>query len=128
MHKFKGVLKNEFFAEEGVNIVVKGLEEVKIILAPTGPWHEFDKEQKSNKFEFTLTPSSGNTEMPRYVAAEVKNGDHKITPQPTLWEVEITSSSDKKPTEVELVIYEVDMEAMAEAEKEEGEGEAKSDE
>lgn len=121
MHKFKGNLRNEFFAEEGVNIIVKGLEEVKLILAPTGPWHELDKEQTSKTLKFTLTPSCGNTEMPRYVAAEVKNGEHKITPQPTHWEVEITSSSDKKPTEVELVIYEVDMEAMAEAEKEEGE-------
>lgn len=129
MYKFKGVLKNEFFAEEGVNIIVKGLEEVKIILAPTGPWHEFDKEQESSKLEFTLTPSSGNTEMPRYVAAEVKNGDHKITPQPTHWEMEFTSSSDKEPTELELVIYEVDMEAMAEAEAaEKEEGEAKPEE
>jgi hypothetical protein len=121
MYKFIGNLKNEFFAEEGVNIIVKGLQEEKIILAPTGPWYELDKEQDSNKLEFTLTPSSGNTEMPRVVAAEVKNGDHKITAQPTLWEVEITSSSDKEPTEVELVIYEADMEAMEAAE----EGEAK---
>ncbi len=125
MYKFKGNLRNEFFAEEGVNITVKGLEEDRIILAPTGPWHELDKEQDSNTLKFTLTPSSGNTEMPRYVAAEVKNGDHKITAQPTLWEVEITGSSAKKPTEVELVIYEVDMEAMAAAEEE---GEAKPEE
>ena len=125
MYKFKGNLRNEFFAEEGVNITVKGLQEDRIILAPTGPWYELDKEQDSSSLKFTLTPSSGNTEMPRYVAAEVKNGDHKITPQPTLWEVEFTSSSDKEPTEVELVIYEVDMEAMAAAEQE---GEAKPEE
>jgi hypothetical protein len=124
MYKFKGNLRNEFFAEEGVNITVKGLQDDRIILAPTGPWYELDKEQDSNTLKFTLTPSSGNTEMPRYAAAEVKNGEHKITPQPTLWEVEITSSSNKKPTEVELVIYEVDMEAMAAAE----EGEAKPEE
>jgi len=125
MYKFKGNLRNEFFAEEGVNITVKGLEQDRIILAPTGPWHELDKEQDSKTLKFTLTPSSGNTEMPRYVAAEVKNGDHKITAQPAFWEVEITGSSAKKPTEVELVIYEVDMEAMAAAEEE---GEAKPEE
>ena len=125
MYKFKGNLRNEFFAEEGVNITVKGLEEDRIILAPTGPWHELDKEQDSKTLKFTLTPSSGNTEMPRYVAAEVKNGDQKITAQPTLWEVEITGSSAKKTTEVELVIYEVDMEAMAAAEEQ---GEAKPEE
>ena len=122
MYKFKGNLRNEFFAEEGVNITVKGLEQDRIILAPTGPWHELDKEQDSKTLKFTLTPSSGNTEMPRYVAAEVKNGDQKITAQPAFWEVEITGSSAKKTTEVELVIYEVDMEAMAAAEEE---GEAK---
>jgi hypothetical protein len=122
MYKFTGNLRNEFFAEEGVNITVKGLQEDRLILAPTGPWHELDKEQDSKTLKFTLTPSSGNTEMPRYVAAEVKNGTEKITNQPTHWEVEITSSSDKKPTEVELVIYEVDMEAMEAAEKEQAEG------
>jgi hypothetical protein len=122
MYKFKGILKNEFFAEEGVNITVKGLQEDRIILAPTGPWHEFEKEQDSSTLNFTLTPSSGNTEMPSVVAAEVKNGTEKITNPPTHWEVEITSSSDKEPTEVELVIYEADMEAVEE------EGEAKPEE
>jgi len=121
MYKFKGTLKNEFFAEEGVNITVKGLGEDRIILAPTGPWYELDKEQKDKTLKFTLTPSSGNTEMPRYVAAEVKNGEHKITVQPTHWDVEFAGSSAKEPTELELVIYEVDMEAMEAAEKEEGE-------
>jgi hypothetical protein len=123
MHKFTGNLRNEFFAEEGVNITVKGLQEDRLILAPTGPWHELEKEQDSKTLKFTLTPSSGNTEMPRVVAAEVKNGTEKITNHPTHWEVEITSSSGKKPTEVELVIYEADMEAMAEEE-----GEAKAEE
>ena len=121
MYKFTGNLRNEFFAEEGVNITVKGLQEDRLILAPTGPWHELNKEQKEKALKFTLTPSSGNTEMPSYVAAEVKNGTEKITAQPTHWDVEITSSSDNKPTEVELVIYEVDMEAMEAAEKEKGE-------
>jgi hypothetical protein len=123
MHKFTGNLRNEFFAEEGVNITVKGLQEDRLILAPTGPWHELDIEQDSKTLKFTLTPSSGNTEMPSVVAAEVKNGTEKITNQPTHWEVEITSSSDKKPAEVQLVIYEADMEAMAEEE-----GEAKPEE
>jgi hypothetical protein len=122
MHKFTGNLRNEFFAEEGVNITVKGLQEDRIILAPTGPWHELDKEQDSSTLNFTLTPSSGNTEMPSVVAAEVKNGTEKITTHTTHWEVEITSSSDKEPTEVELVIYEADMEAAEE------EGEAKAEE
>jgi len=121
MYKFTGNLRNEFFAEEGVNITVKGLQEDRIILAPTGPWHELDKEQDTNTLKFTLIPSSGNAEMPRVVAAEVKNGTEKITNHPTHWEVEITGSSAKKPAEVQLVIYEADMEAMAA----EQEGEAK---
>ena len=128
MYKFTGNLRNEFFAEEGVNITVKGLQEDRLILAPTGPWHELNKEQDDKTLKFTLTPSSGNTEMPRYVAAEVKNGEHKIDVQPTHWEVEISGSSEKKPAEVELVIYEVDMEAMEAAEKEKEEGEEKPEE
>ncbi len=124
MYKFTGNLRNEFFAEEGVNITVKGLQQDRIILAPTGPWHELDKEQDSNTLKFTLIPSSGNAEMPRVVAAEVKNGTEKITNHPTHWEVEITASSAKKPAEVQLVIYEADMEAMAA----EQEGEAKPEE
>jgi hypothetical protein len=127
MYKFTGNLRNEFFAEDGVNITIKGLNEDRIILAPTGPWHELDKEQESNTLHFTLTPSSGNTDLPSYVACEVKNGTEKITNHSTHWEVELTCSSESEPAEVELVIYEVDMEAMEEAEKGEN-GEAKAEE
>ena len=125
MYKFTGTLKNEFYAEEGVNITVKGLEDDRIILAPNGPWYELDKEQDSSTLSFTLTPSSGATEEPRTVEVEVANGSQKVTTQPTHWEVEITASSESEPTEMEVVIYEVDMEAMAEQEKE---GETKTEE
>jgi len=115
MYKFTGILKNEFYSEEGVNIVVKGLNG-KIILAPMGPWHELDKEQEGNTLTFTLSPSSGNTELPRTVEAEVKNGSQKVTTQPTHWEVEITASSDSEPTELELVTFEEEPEYEEEGE------------
>lgn len=104
MYKFKGILKNEFYSEEGVNIVVNGLNG-KIILAPMGPWHELEKELKDNTLSFTLSPSSGGTEEPRTVEVEVKNGSQKVVAQPTCWEVEITASSGSKPAEFELVTF-----------------------
>lgn len=110
MYKFTGTLKNEFYAEEGVNITVKGLEDDRIILAPTGPWYELNKEQDSSALTFTLTPSSGTTEEPRTVEVEAANGTQKVTTQPTHWEVEITGSSDSKPIEVQLRIFEAEME------------------
>ena len=116
MFKFVGVLKNEFYSEEGVNIVVKGLNG-KIILAPMGPWHELEKEQDKNALTFTLSPSSGTTEPPRTVAVEVKNGSHKVTAQPAFWEVEITAESDSKPVEFELVTFEEEPEYDEEGEE-----------
>lgn len=110
MYKFTGTLKNEFYAEEGVNITVKGLEDDRIILAPNGPWYELDKKQDSSTLTFTLTPSSGTTEEPRTVRVEVANGTQKVTTQPTHWEVEITGSSASKPAEVQLTIFEAEME------------------
>lgn len=124
MYKFTGSLRNEFFSEEGVNITVKGLNEERIILAPMGPWHELDKEQDKNTLSFTLTPSSGNTESPRIVVAEVTNGEHKITTQPTHWDVEITSSSDSEPAQTELIIYEIDPDYQEEEEGAEAEASA----
>ena len=117
MYKFIGVLKNEFYSEEGVNIVVKGLNG-KIILAPMGPWHELEKELEGNTLTFTLSPSSGTTAEPRTVAVEIKNGSHKVTTQPNQWEVEITAESDSKPVEFELVTYEVEPEYEEEGEEE----------
>jgi hypothetical protein len=110
MFKFTGTLKNEFYAEEGVNITAKGLEEDRIILAPNGPWYELDKEQDSSTLTFTLTPSSGTTEDPRTVGVEVNNGTQKVNTQATHWEVEITGSSDSEPIEVQLAIFEAEME------------------
>ena len=104
MYHFTGTIKNEFRAEGGVNIAIKGLNG-KIIAAPRGPWQEIDKKQKEKALTLTLTPSSGTTESPRSVKAEVKEGSEKITTHPTHWEVEITGSSESKPTEVEIVIF-----------------------
>lgn len=110
MYKFTGTLKNEFYAEEGVNITIKGLEDDRVILAPTGPWYELNKEQDNSTLTFTLTPSSGTTEDPRTVGIEVAKGTEKVTTQPTHWEVEITGSSDSEPIEVQLSIFEAEME------------------
>jgi hypothetical protein len=110
MYKFTGTLKNEFYAEEGVNITVKGVEDDRIILAPNGPWYDLNKEQKDSALKFTLTASSGNTEEPRKVGVEVTNGSEKVTTKPTHWEVEITGSSDSEPVGVQLTIFEVEPE------------------
>ena len=103
MYQFKGVMKNELRPEPGLNIVVKGLEEERIILAPTGPWREFDKQQDGKTLKLTLSPSAGTTE---YIAIkiEIANGTEKTTTQPDHWEVELTASSDSKPAEIDLVI------------------------
>lgn len=103
MYQFTGVLKNELRPEPGVNITVKGLEEDRIILAPTGPWHEFDKKQDSNTLELTLALSSGTTEG-RSVKVEIANGTEETNTSPTQWEVKLTASSESEPAEVELVI------------------------
>ena len=104
MSKFTGKIANEWRSEPGVNIAVKGANG-KIIVAPRGPWMEFEKDQKGKTLTLTLTPSSGTTEKPRMVKAEVKNGTEKITIQPTHWEVAITASSDSKPAEADITIF-----------------------
>jgi hypothetical protein len=103
MYQFKGVMKNELRPEPGLNIVVKGLEEERIILAPTGPWREFDKQQDGNTLKLNLYPSAGNTD---YIAIkiEITNGTEKTTTQPDHWEVELTASSDSEPAAIDLVI------------------------
>jgi len=103
-HEFKGVIQNAFRPEGGVNITVKGLADDKIILAPTGFAHEFDKKQDGDTLSFTLVPSSGGTEG-REVKAEVTNGKEKITSSAADWQVEITSSDKSKPAEVGIAIY-----------------------
>lgn len=101
-NEFKGAIQNAFRPEGGVNITVKGLEDEKIILAPTGFAYEFDKKQDT--LSFTLVPSSGGTEG-REVKAEVNNGKEKITSSDADWQVEITSSDKSKPTEVGVAIF-----------------------
>ena len=104
MSKFTGKISNEWRSEPGVNIAVKGVNG-KIIVAPRGPWQEFEKEQKEKTLTLTLTPSSGDTEKPRMAKVEVKNGSEKITTHPTHWEVAITASSDSKPAEADITVF-----------------------
>jgi hypothetical protein len=105
MYQFVGVMKNELRPEPGVNMTIKGLEEDRLILAPTGPWHNFEKEQESNTLTITIAPSSGTTEG-REIHVEMKNGTENITTNPSLWEVQFTSSSDSEPTNIDLnIVY-----------------------
>jgi len=104
MSKFTGKISNEWRSEPGVNIVVKGANG-KIIVAPRGPWQEFEKKQKEKTLTLTLAPSSGTTGKPRMVKAEVKNGTEKITTHPTHWEVAITASSESKPAEADITVF-----------------------
>ena len=103
MYQFKGVMKNELRPEPGLNIIVKGLEEERIILAPTGPWREFDKEQDSNTLNLTLSPSAGTTDY-IVIKVEITNGTENTTTQPDHWEVQLTASSDSEPVTIDLVI------------------------
>ena len=100
-NEFKGVIQNALRPEPGVNITVKGLEDDKVILAPSGFAYEFDK--KKDTLSFTLVPSSGGTEG-REVKAEVNNGKEKITSSDADWQVEISSSDKSKPTELGIAI------------------------
>jgi len=100
-NEFKGVIQNALRPEPGVNITVKGLEDDKVILAPSGFAYEFDKKQDT--LSFTLVPSSGGTEG-REVKAEVNNGKEKITSSDADWQVEISSSDKSKPTELGIAI------------------------
>ncbi len=103
MYQFTGVIKNELRPETGVNVIVKGLEEDRIILAPTGSWREFEKKQDGNTLTFTITPTSGGTEG-RAVMVEITNGTENTTTNPDHWEVQLTSSSDSEPTNINLAI------------------------
>jgi hypothetical protein len=103
MAQFTGKITNAFRPEGGVNIVVKGIEDDRVIVAPTGPIFDFDKTVDGNTLTFTMAPSSGTTEEPRKVKVEVKNGSEKVTATPTHWEVAITGSSS--PTEVDVTIF-----------------------
>jgi len=119
MYRFTGVLKNELRPEPGVNITIKGLEEVRLILAPTGPWHEFDKEQTNKTLSFTLSPSSGTTEG-RAVTVEIENGTEKITANPNNWEITLTASSEAKAKAAKFdlaVVYVYDDEPEEEGKK-----------
>jgi hypothetical protein len=103
MYQFTGVIKNELRPEPGVNIVLKGLKEERIILAPTGPWHDLELSQDSNTLNLTFTPSSGTTEG-RAVEVKITNGTEKTTTNPNNWEVKLEASSESDPANVEIVI------------------------
>jgi hypothetical protein len=103
MYQFAGVIKNELRPEPGVNIVLKGLKEERIILAPTGPWHDLELSQDSNTLNLTFTPSSGTTED-RAVEVKTTNGTEKITTNPNNWEVQLEASSESDPANVDISI------------------------
>ena len=100
--QFTGVIKNELRAEPGVNITLKGLEEDRIILAPSGPWHNFEKEISGNSLKLTFVPSSGGTDG-LAVNIEIGNGTEKTTVNPTSWEVELTGSANPVNVDISIV-------------------------
>jgi len=92
-HKFLGAINNLFGPETGINLVLTGIDE-KIIIGP-GSGQYFEKDQAKKSLTIMLTPSSGNTEPPRQINVQVSDCTHKITTQPTRWEVEITAEGDQ---------------------------------
>ncbi|MGD2091787.1 MAG: hypothetical protein PVH61_36775 [Candidatus Aminicenantes bacterium] len=103
MYQFTGVIKNELRPEPGVNITLKGLKEERIILAPTGPWHDLEFSQDSNTLNLTFIPSSGTTEG-RAVEVEVSNGKGTTNTNPHNWEVKLEASSESDPANVTIAI------------------------
>lgn len=103
MYQFTGIIKNELRPEPGVNITLKGLKEKRIILAPTGPWHDLELSQDSNTLNLTFIPSSGSTEG-RTVEVEISNGTQKATTNPDNWEVQLEASSKSDPANVNIAI------------------------
>ena len=116
MYQFTGVLENALDAEPGVNITVKGLKD-RVILAPRGPFHDFDKNQDGNTLTLTLRPSSGTTEG-RAVVVEIENGTQETKTNPGEWEVTLTASSDSDPASANItIVYAEDLEEKEEEKK-----------
>ena len=109
MYQFTGVIKNELRPEPGVNITLKGLKEDRIILAPTGPWHDLELSQDSKTLNLTFIPSSGSTEG-RAVEVEISNGKQTTTTNPNNWEVQLEASSKSDPANVTITIVYADTE------------------
>lgn len=104
-NKFVGQITNGLPGASGVNLSVVGLEEEKVIIAPTLTFN-YEKDGDKKALAFTMTPSSGDTEPPKTVTVETKNCSEKVTAQPTKWEVEITASSASKPAEFSILFFE----------------------
>lgn len=104
MYQFTGSIINEWRSEPGVNIAVKGLNG-KIVVAPRGPYQEFDKKEKSNTLTFTVTPSSGTTGSPRAIKVEVENGTEKVTTNEKYWEVALTGSKESTPAKATVTVF-----------------------
>jgi len=109
MYQFTGVIKNELRPEPGVNITLKGLKDERIILAPTGPWHDLELSQDSKTLNLTFIPSSGSTEG-RAVEVEISNGKQTTTTNPNNWEVQLEASSKSDPANVTITIVYADTE------------------
>jgi hypothetical protein len=103
MYQFTGVIKNELRPEPGVNITLKGLKDDRIILAPTGPWHDLELSQDSKTVNLTFIPSSGSTEG-RAVEVKISNGKETTTTNSNNWEVKLEASSKSEPANVEITI------------------------
>ncbi|MFC2145860.1 hypothetical protein ACFLRT_00700 [Acidobacteriota bacterium] len=109
MYQFTGVIKNELRPEPGVNIILKGLKKERIILAPTGPWHDLELSQDSKTLNLTFIPSSGTTEG-RAVEVEVSNGKGTTTTNPNNWAVQLDASSKSDPANVNIAIVYAEVE------------------
>ena len=107
MYKFVASVKNDFQAQCGTNLSVKGLNG-KVILQPQDT-ADLEKQQDGQTLTFILSPSSGGTEG-RSVKVEVKNGTENTTTSPTEWEVKITGSSESDPIEIFAAAAEIEKE------------------
>ena len=107
-YKFIGEIINGFDPPSGVNLIIKGLADDKIILAPQKSY--FYDNSGDNPLKFSLVPSSGVPGEMRRVNAEVKNCTEKVTPTAVGWDVEITASSESDPAEFSILFFEKGME------------------
>jgi len=101
MYQFKATISNEFRPESGVNLVIKGFEDMAI--QQPQHMHVLEKKQDGNTFAIILSPSSGGTAN-RSVKIEVANGTEKTVTNEGFWQVELTGTSDSTPCEAQMLV------------------------
>jgi hypothetical protein len=101
MYQFNATINNEFRPESGVNLVIKGFEDM--VIQQPQHMHALEKKQDGQTFSIILSPSSGGTAN-RSVKIEVANGTEKTVTNADFWQVELSGTSDSAPCEAQILV------------------------